>query len=304
MTLPDHDAASDLPDEADYPVRSADLPWDLIVTLLAPMFMGADVRDPSLGRLAAMETIASYGARTQVELMQIAQIIGFSLAAMDNLALAMADDVPLAMKLRLRGGATALNRAAQQNCRMLEKIRRLNPTLEPSIGERGGMSEAEARPGALVGEERGFAADENAGTATEGDPVKDLFVRAREAGNGVENAGQPPDARPVPIEAATAPAARGGTGALTPPPRQFGSVDSPALSGEQQRKRMWARAMEAVAGTLSADPGNLPSSVGRSEQIWARMADLPASEVPPSVGGVRLPIPGVGRRAQELSKPP
>lgn len=69
------------------------------------MFMSASTGDLCFARLAALETIASYGARTQADLLNIARIIAFSLVVMDSLWLSMADDVSLTMKLRLRCSA-------------------------------------------------------------------------------------------------------------------------------------------------------------------------------------------------------
>ncbi len=303
MTSPDRDATSNLADEADYAAYPGDMPWHSIVTLLAPMFVGADVGDPGRGRLAAMETIASYGARTQVELMQVAQIIGFSLAAMDNLASATADDVPLAMKLRLRSGAVALNRAAQQNARVLEKLQRLDPPLEQSIAEQA--EEAGRRPGGLAGEDRGSEVETGGGTVAGRATVEEVLAAIRETGDSSDSIGRPHDAPPgiAQIEEVIAPAERGGPMLRTAPMRQI--VEPPALSGEQQRKRMWARAMETVAATLSAaDFGNLSPSGGRPEAMWAGMSDFPASELAPGVEGIRLPMPAVTHRAQELAKPP
>jgi hypothetical protein len=107
--------------EADLPVRPTDLMLQLIVAFLAPLFVNG-VTELSLARLAAIETLASYQARTQAELLAIANIIGFGLAAMATLRLAMRPDLSLSMTLRLHGCANALNRSAQQNVRLLTQL--------------------------------------------------------------------------------------------------------------------------------------------------------------------------------------
>jgi len=117
----------------DSPAHPSDLLLQLIVAFLAPMFMSASTGDLGFARLAALETIASYGLRTQAELMNIAQIIAFGLAAMDSLWLSMADDVSLTMKIRLRSTANGLNRSAQQNQRVLDKRRTDDPPSKPDI---------------------------------------------------------------------------------------------------------------------------------------------------------------------------
>ena len=101
----------------------------LIVTLLAPMFLGVTAGDISLARLAALETVNAYQARNQADLIAIAQIIACGLAALGSLSLSMDDDISLSMTLRLRGSAVALNRSAEQNRRVLNQPLRDNPTL-------------------------------------------------------------------------------------------------------------------------------------------------------------------------------
>jgi hypothetical protein len=85
---------------------------NLIVTLLAPTSFGATAGDADLARAAAIETMNAYRARTDADLIGIAQIIGFDLAALGSLSLSMADDISLAIIPRLHGNATALNRCA------------------------------------------------------------------------------------------------------------------------------------------------------------------------------------------------
>ena len=93
----------------------------LIVSLLAPIFLGVTAGDPNLARLAAWETIAAYQARNQADLIAIAQIIAYGLAALGSLSLSMDDNISVTMALRLRGNANALNRSAEQNRRALAK---------------------------------------------------------------------------------------------------------------------------------------------------------------------------------------
>ncbi|MEA2738474.1 MAG: hypothetical protein QOH05_1781, partial [Acetobacteraceae bacterium] len=100
--------------------RPADVLMNFIVSLLAPMFLFASDGDVAFARLAAIETVNAYRARNQADLVAIAQIIGFGLAALGSLSLSMADDISLAMTLRLRGNANALHRSAEQNRRALQ----------------------------------------------------------------------------------------------------------------------------------------------------------------------------------------
>ena len=97
--------------------HQADILMNLIATLLAPMFLGVTGGDVTLARLAAIETINAYRAQNLADLIAIAQIIGYGLAALGSLSLSMADDLSLSMTLRLRGNAIACTRSAEQNRR-------------------------------------------------------------------------------------------------------------------------------------------------------------------------------------------
>lgn len=101
------------------PLHPADILMNLIVALLAPMFLGAAAGDIGFARRAAIETVNAYRMRNNADLIAVAQIIGFGLAALGSLSLSMLDEIPLAMTLRLRGNAVALNRSAEQNRRAL-----------------------------------------------------------------------------------------------------------------------------------------------------------------------------------------
>jgi hypothetical protein len=101
------------------PLHPADILMNLIVALLAPMFLGAAAGDIGFARRAAIETVNAYRIRNNADLIAVAQIIGFGLAALGSLSLSMLDEISLAMTLRLRGNAVALNRSAEQNRRAL-----------------------------------------------------------------------------------------------------------------------------------------------------------------------------------------
>jgi hypothetical protein len=102
-------------------LHPADMLLQLIVFLLAPMFLCVSDGDIALARYAALETINAYRARNHAELIMIAQIVAFGLAALGSLSLSMLDDASLPTVLRLRGNANACNRSAEQNRRALVK---------------------------------------------------------------------------------------------------------------------------------------------------------------------------------------
>jgi hypothetical protein len=114
----------------------------LMAFLLAAIssLMVTNLTDIALARLAAQEAIAAYQARSQNELVTIAQILAFALTALDNLRLSMPPDLSLSMKLKLRANANALNRAARDNTQTLEKSRRASMPFEASLAEQAAMA--------------------------------------------------------------------------------------------------------------------------------------------------------------------
>jgi hypothetical protein len=104
------------PDSIPHP---ADILLNLIVTFLAPLFLSVSNGDINHARFAAFETVNAYRAQTQSDLITIAQIIGFGLAALDSLSLSMQDNLSPSMVLRLRANANACSRSAEQNRRAL-----------------------------------------------------------------------------------------------------------------------------------------------------------------------------------------
>jgi hypothetical protein len=105
---------------------------DLIVALLTPMFLAATGGNIPHARAAAIQAVNAYRAETHGDLLTVAQIIAFGLAALGSLSLAMADDLPIALTLRLRGNAVSANRAAEQCRRALAESPSYDPTPEPN----------------------------------------------------------------------------------------------------------------------------------------------------------------------------
>ena len=107
------------PPDADFPLSPAETLLNLLVLLIAPMFLTASGADIRYARMAALDTINAYQARNHADLIAIAQIVAYGLAALGSLSLSMADDISLSMVLRLRGNANACTRSAEQNRRAL-----------------------------------------------------------------------------------------------------------------------------------------------------------------------------------------
>jgi hypothetical protein len=124
-----------IPDQnASAPIDPTPILVDLILAFLAPMFLTVTGGNIAHARLAAAHTLKSYRTRTDCDLILIAQIIAFGLAALGSLSLSMTDGLSLPMILRLRGSAQGSSRAAEQNRRALKENHLIAPD-EPSNPE-------------------------------------------------------------------------------------------------------------------------------------------------------------------------
>ncbi len=117
-----------MPDtETTHYLRPTERLLNVIISLLAPMFLTSSSGDIAYARMAAIETISAYRASNLASLIAVAQIVAFGLAALGSLSLSLADDVSIPMALRLRGNANALNRSAEQNRRAYRESQALDP---------------------------------------------------------------------------------------------------------------------------------------------------------------------------------
>jgi hypothetical protein len=80
------------------------------------MFLAVTRGDVNQARAAAIGTVSAYRAETHADILIVAQIIAFGIAALGSLSLAMADNISVALILRLRGNAVSASRAGEQ-CR-------------------------------------------------------------------------------------------------------------------------------------------------------------------------------------------
>jgi hypothetical protein len=96
----------------------------MVATLLTPMFLTA-TGNLDQAYAAAMATVRSCTARNPMDLIVIAQMIAFGLAALSALSLSMEENIPINQALRLRGNAVSLHRAS-------DKCRRALPDPDPA----------------------------------------------------------------------------------------------------------------------------------------------------------------------------
>jgi hypothetical protein len=134
----------------DFNLHTVDGLINVLVALLAPMFMAGAGGDISLARIAALETITSYRVRNHSSLMAVAKIIAFGLTTLGLLGLSMADDGSIPRILHLCGNAKALDRCCERAERALREARALPAAGAPGRGfdesvVRASMAEAALR---------------------------------------------------------------------------------------------------------------------------------------------------------------
>jgi len=103
---------------------TTDVLQHMVATLLTPMFLTA-TGNLDQAYAAAMATVRSCTARNPMDLIVIAQMIAFGLAALSALSLSMEENIPINQALRLRGNAVSLHRAS-------DKCRRALPDPDPN----------------------------------------------------------------------------------------------------------------------------------------------------------------------------
>ncbi len=123
---------------------------------MLPFFLVSAGGNTGQARAAIKELIDAYHASTPAELDLVGRIIGFSLAAMDNLRLSMAPDLSATKVLRYRCNAATLSRSSDQALKILEavqarqeqsrKIPRPSVAAAPPPPTRPAISTMSARP--------------------------------------------------------------------------------------------------------------------------------------------------------------
>jgi hypothetical protein len=221
-----------------------DLLLEFMLASLAPLLMVGGIADFPSARRAARQAIDAYNASSQVELVTIAQTLGFALTALDDLRLSLAANLPLTMKLRLRGNAIALGRSSRHSSETLEKFRRTAARSGPSLAEQAAYGPAQA-PG------------------TRPDHPNPVTAELR-----------PAEPRPDPVTAETCPA-EPRPDPMTAEPRPDPLQAAPAASTRQQ----WAHAMTTVAAELQARVAHVSPLQLHSDGLWVDVLTDLATEL-------------------------
>jgi hypothetical protein len=106
---------------------------ETIITLLLPYF-ATGTADMQAVRAEIIETLASYATRSRAEMLYAAQIIALGMTTLDVLAEAKTADMSQSMRIRSRGCANGLNRAAIRTEKALDQRLAGEPPPTPEPG--------------------------------------------------------------------------------------------------------------------------------------------------------------------------
>ena len=109
--------------QATTPQATTECVMQTILDFLLPFFLAAAGGNPVTARAAIRQLIAAHNAVDATELDLAGRIVGFGIAALDNLRLSMAADLPVTRLLRYRGNAVSLSRASDQARKALAALR-------------------------------------------------------------------------------------------------------------------------------------------------------------------------------------
>ncbi len=227
---------------------------NLILALLAPMFLWSTAGDIRLAYAAAAETVNEFRTTNRLSLFTVAKIIAFDIATLSSLSLSMYEETTALLALRLRGNANSLDRSAERSRRLLEQ---------------------ESRPGAGQSKESPEAAVAEAQRM-----VSEAKARVRAATSAPD---AQPDAEPAPVaEAVGVPAS---APVPTPPPA------GAARTAAEARQAAWADAMTAVAAEFTAGLDTLPSEerwkeLARIKALTTASGELSSGAAPPPSGAM------------------
>lgn len=222
--------------------RPGDILMSRLVASLVPMLLSSSGGDITLARGAAIETVNAYRPRNHADLIAIAQIIAFGLAALSSLGFSMVDGLSLATTLRLRGNANALNRSAEQNRRALSQTPRVR-----------GKSDCAGVPGTAAAEPAAATGKTPMASAVTDTPVGDKPVRQRQP--------DPANAAPTAAPGRIAPAATAAS----------------AVVSDQKWDKAWASAMTHVAGEFTGSVPHLPPAERKHASMRAAILSSAAN---------------------------
>ena len=229
--------------ETDYP---ADTLVNLILALLAPMFLWSTNGDIRLAYTAAAQMVNEYRIANRLSLFTVAKIIAFDIATLSSLSLSMYEDVSMLLALRLRGNANSLDRSGERSRRRLEQETSTRAGETADVSVEAAIAEAERM--------------------------------VREAKSRLHPDAQAAEARPsaAPAQAAEPPA----------PPAPAPAPPSAPRPPAERQQAAWAGAMTAVAEEFTTGLKDLPQDerwkeLARIKALTTAAADRSPAAAPP-----------------------
>ncbi len=245
---------------------------------LAPIFLGVTGGDVAMARIMAIQTVSTQRVSSLTDLLAVAQIVAYGLAALGSLSLSMDDDLPLAMVLRLRGNANACTCSAEQNRRAIRNDRHEKPLPRDQPMPEPEMHHAEPWPETTENDGPGGLMD---------DMVAEVLV-AEARKRLVQCAEKATDRAPVP----------------QPVPVCEAAVPSPAA--DKRHNEMWAIAMVNEASEITASIPGLPPAERHAASLRAGMLSSTANRLLTGLGNSLPPLSDsdAGRPAQRERERP
>jgi hypothetical protein len=119
---------------------------EAMLTRLVRLFLGSAGNDEAAARQAAHHALLAYHPRSTEELMLAAEIISFSLHALDALNRSMDADLSVNQVCRLRSNAVSLSREAHKAQRKLDQLQKAEPLLETATSEKSAETSPQTTP--------------------------------------------------------------------------------------------------------------------------------------------------------------
>ena len=121
--------------QIDHDVSAIDCLFETILGFMLPFFLVGAGGSPDIAGAAVRELIDAYGAGTSTELDLVGRIVGFSIAALDNLRLSMTTGMSDTKVLRYRCNAVTLSRASDQARTILEAVQAKPEQIRAEVDE-------------------------------------------------------------------------------------------------------------------------------------------------------------------------
>jgi hypothetical protein len=222
---------------------------NLILALLAPMFLWSTAGDIRLAYTAAAQTVNEYRITNRLSLFTIAKIIAFDITTLSSLSLSMYEETSALLALRLRGNANSLDRSAERNRRKQEQDSRTAAADATDTSVEAAIAEAERM-------------------------VRDAKGRLHPGA---------PEAQPAPAQAAE-PAAT-----AAPAPETPTAPAATARTPAERHQAAWADAMTAVAEEFTAGLKDLPEDEQKKEMIRIKALTTAAADMAPAAAPPPVP---------------